>query len=279
MIGLDSRQIYSGMEIGTVQPTKKEQDVIPHHLIGIRSPEEPITSGEYAKLITATVRDIRKRGKEPIICGGSGLYYRAITKGIFKGSISNLKVREQLEKDYDEEGGIVLLGKLQSVDPDYAKIVHPNNRRRLVRALEIYKATGKPPSIHFKKQKRSEEKGLTKFTVFLTCFIDELEKRIRQRTNIMLSNGWIEEVQNLQLKFQNKLLHPLDSIGYRQIIAYLNNKSSYERMVEDINLRTRQYAKRQLQWFGKESSDMKIELSGDFKKSDIAARVIRSWQG
>lgn len=267
------------MEIGTAQPTKKEQDTIPHHLIGIRSPEEPITSGEYAKLITATVRDVRKRGKEPIICGGSGLYYRAITKGIFKGSVSNLKVREQLEKDYDEEGGIVLLGKLQSVDPDYAKIVHPNNRRRLVRALEIYKATGKPPSIHFKKQKRSEEKGLTKFTVFLTCFIDELEKRIRQRTNIMLSNGWIEEVQNLQLKFQNKLLHPLDSIGYRQIIAYLNNKSTYERMVEDINLRTRQYAKRQLQWFSKESSDMRIELSGDFKKSDIADRVIRSWQG
>ena len=95
----------------------------------------------------------------------------------------------------------------------------------------------------------------------------------------MLSNGWIEEVQNLQLKFQNKLLHPLDSIGYRQIIAYLNNKLSYEKMVEDINLRTRQYAKRQLQWFSKESSDMKIELSGDFKKSDIAARVIHSWQG
>ena len=95
----------------------------------------------------------------------------------------------------------------------------------------------------------------------------------------MLSNGWIEEVQNLQLKFQNKLLHPLDSIGYRQIIAYLNNKLSYEKMVENINLRTRQYAKRQLQWFSKESSDMKIELSGDFKKSDIAARVIHSWQG
>ena len=95
----------------------------------------------------------------------------------------------------------------------------------------------------------------------------------------MLSNGWIEEVQNLQLKFQNKLLYPLDSIGYRQIIAYLNNKLSYEKMVEDINLRTRQYAKRQLQWFSKESSDMKIELSGDFKKSDIAARVIHSWQG
>ena len=267
------------MEIGTAQPTKKEQDAIPHHLIGIRSPEEPITSGEYAKLITATVRDVRKRGKEPIICGGSGLYYRAITKGIFKGSVSNLKVREQLEKEYDEEGGSVLLGKLQSVDTDYAKIVHPNNRRRLVRALEIYKATGKPPSIHFKKQKRSGEKGLDKFTVFLTCFIDKLEKRIRQRTKIMLSNGWIEEVQNLQLKFQNKLLHPLDSIGYRQIIAYLNNKLSYEKMVEDINLRTRQYAKRQLQWFSKESSDMKIELSGDFKKSDIAARVIHSWQG
>jgi tRNA dimethylallyltransferase len=151
--------------------------------------KEPITSGEYAKLITATVRDIRKRGKEPIICGGSGLYYRAITKGIFKGSISNLKVREQLEKDYDEEGGIVLLGKLQSVDPDYAKIVHPNNRRRLVRALEIYKATGKPPSIHFKKQKRSEEKGLTKFTVFLTCFIDELEKEFEGK-DVPLPENW-----------------------------------------------------------------------------------------
>ena len=266
------------MEIGTAQPTKKEQGAIPHHLVGIRSPEELVTSGEYAKLITATVRDIRKRGKEPIICGGSGLYYRALTKGIFKGSVRNLEVREQLEKEYDQAGGSVLLEKLQSVDPDYAKIVHPNNRRRLVRALEIYKATGKAPSLHFEEQKQSGEKGFKNFTVFLTCFIDEMEKRIQQRTKKMLSNGWIEEVRNLQLKFQNKRLHPLDSIGYRQIIAYLNNNLSYEKMVEDINLRTRQYAKRQLQWFNKESTNMKIELLRAFKISEIADQVICNWQ-
>ena len=94
----------------------------------------------------------------------------------------------------------------------------------------------------------------------------------------MLSNGWIEEVRNLQLKFQNKRLHPLDSIGYRQIIAYLNNNLSYEKMVEDINLRTRQYAKRQLQWFNKESTNMKIELLRAFKISEIADQVICNWQ-
>jgi tRNA dimethylallyltransferase len=151
IIGLDSRQIYKGMAIGTAQPTEEEMDGIRHHLMGIREPSEPVSAGEYAKLVKEKIEEIRSAGNSPIICGGAGLYYRALTKGIFEGSISDLLTRERLEKKY-EENPEDLLHRLRSIDPEYGEIVHINNKKRLIRALEIYETTGKTPSDHFKLQ-------------------------------------------------------------------------------------------------------------------------------
>ena len=166
IIGLDSRQIYKNMGIGTAQPTIVEQDGIEHHLIGIKSPTEEISAGAYSKLVYNLVEDIFSRKHIPLLCGGSGLYYRAITRGIFKESKTDLKIRQELENEYDKEGPESLMEELVAVDPDYAINVHLNNKKRLIRALEIYRSTGNPPPQHYNEQLNNPiNKTLNLFTI------------------------------------------------------------------------------------------------------------------
>ena len=260
IIGLDSRQIYKGMAVGTAQPTIEELAAAPHHLIGVKDPDLPISAGKYAKLVLNLVKDISERGKEPIICGGAGLYYRAITKGIFSESETHLDVREKLIQEYEETGPDGLLNRLQELDPEYAVKVHPNNKKRLIRALEIYTVTGKPPSEHFNRQEKFGTPILNLFTVLLTIDRKELGKRIAKRTGKMLNSGWIEETKMLRKGNDPITMHPMDSIGYRQIAAFLDGKLNKEELEEKIILRTCQYARRQLPWFKQENIDLTIDI-------------------
>jgi len=260
IIGLDSRQIYKGMAVGTAQPTIEELAAAPHHLIGVKDPDSPISAGKYAKLVLNLVKDISERGKEPIICGGAGLYYRAITKGIFSESETDLDVREKLIQEYEETGPEGLLNRLQELDPEYAVKVHPNNKKRLIRALEIYTVTGKPPSEHFNRQEKFVTPTLNLFTVLLTINRKELDKRIAKRTAKMLNSGWIEETIMLCKGNDPIAMHPMDSIGYRQITAFLDGKLNKEELAGKIILRTCQYARRQLQWFRQENIDLTIDI-------------------
>jgi len=260
IIGLDSRQIYKGMAVGTAQPTIEELAAAPHHLIGVKDPDSPISAGKYAKLVLNLVKDISERGKEPIMCGGAGLYYRAITKGIFSKSETDLDVREKLIQEYEETGPEGLLNRLQELDPEYAVKVHPNNKKRLIRALEIYTVTGKPPSEHFNRQEKIVTPILNLFTVLLTIDRKELDKRIAKRTAKMLNSGWIEETKMLRKGIDPIAMHPMDSIGYRQIAAFLDGKLNKEELEAKIILRTCQYARRQLQWFRQENIDLTIDI-------------------
>ncbi len=135
VVGLDSRQIYAGMSIGTAQPSLKEQSGVPHHLFGIKPPNETVAAGAYAALVMDAVEEIKSRGKTPIICGGAGLYYRALVNGIFVGSKTNQAIRDRLEKEYDDNGPDAMMDRLHAADPEYAALVHPNNKKRLVRAF------------------------------------------------------------------------------------------------------------------------------------------------
>ena len=260
IIGLDSRQIYKGMAVGTAQPTVEELAAAPHHLIGVKAPDSVISAGKYAKLVLNLVKDISERGKEPILCGGAGLYYRAITKGIFSESETDLDVREKIIQEYEETGPDGLLKRLRELDPEYAIKVHPNNKKRLVRALEIYTITGKPPSEHFNRQGKFGKPILNLFTVLLTIDRKELNKRIAKRTARMLNSGWIEETKMLRKGNNSIGMHPMDSIGYRQINAFLEGKVNKEELEEKIILRTCQYARRQLQWFRQENIDLTIDI-------------------
>lgn len=273
VIGLDSRQIYFGMEIGTAQPTITEMRNVRHHLIGIRSPDKVVAAGEYAKLVNAVIVDIRQRNHEPIICGGAGLYYRALRDGIFVDSISDLKIRKKLEMEYDKNPQL-LLNRLKSIDLEYAKIVHINNKRRLVRALEIYELTGKTPSEHFAKQRITNLSKLNLFSIFLKINKEILFDRICKRTEQMLANGLIKEVETLLTKYDANNVHPLDSIGYRQVISHLKGELSYQEMTDEINIRTRQYVKKQLTWFKNEPVDLEIDLTENPKMRFVIEKII-----
>ena len=273
IISLDSRQVFKGMAIGTAQPTKKQMDTVKHHLIGCLEPEEFISSGKYASLVKEKINDIVSQNKNPIICGGSGLYYRAIQKGIFEGSISNLKIRKKLELQYAKNPEL-LFNKLKSIDKKYSKIVHINNRQRLIRALEIYECTGKSPSEHFQTQYVDPAKTVELYTIFLRWERTSLNKRIKERTKDMLLKGWIDEVENL-LELQTnrqKVFSSLNSIGYKHIKSFLNNEISKKEMFEIIYIRTRQLARRQEKWFKKEPIDLFVMM--DSLKSEKIYKIL-----
>ena len=276
VVGMDSRQIYEGMAIGTAQPTLDEQGGVPHHMIGIKPLNEEIAAGAYAKLVLNLVTDIQSRGKIPVICGGAGLYYRAITKGIFEESVSDLNARKQLEDEYDKNGSTNLMDRLMELDPEYAEIVHPNNKKRLIRALEIYALTGKPPTEHYQNQSKDSQPQLDLFTIYIDWELDELGDRIAKRTTKMLKAGWVNEVRTLMKQYPDEVLHPLDSIGYSQIITYLNDEISEEELETEITLRTRQFAVRQIKWFRKETIDLTIKMSVERSLKVITEEIIQN---
>tara|TARA_B100000965_G_scaffold90684_1_gene73882 strand:- start:1949 stop:2878 length:930 start_codon:yes stop_codon:yes gene_type:complete len=262
IIGLDSRQIYNYMPIGTAQPTEHERQNIKHHLIGIREPWDSVSAGEYAKMVIKKVNTIMKKGSVPIICGGAGLYYRAITKGIFSESHTDIVIRQKLENKYMEDSNSLML-RLKEIDPVYAKIVHINNKKRLIRALEIFELTGISPTKHFANQKKNQSKLLNLFTIYLSLDKKFHLNKIIERTNNMLKVGWIEEVKNLLLlKKEKKVNMPaLDSIGYKQIIDYLNGDIDKTTLIDSIVVKTRQYARKQDKWFKNENIDLSIDLT------------------
>ena len=276
VVGMDSRQIYEGMAIGTAQPTLDEQGGVPHHMIGIKPLNEEIAAGAYAKLVLNLVTDIQSRGKIPVICGGAGLYFRAITKGIFEESVSDLNARKQLEDEYDKNGSTNLMDRLMELDPEYAEIVHPNNKKRLIRALEIYASTGKPPTEHYQNQSKDSQPQLDLFTIYMDWELDELGDRIAKRTTKMLKAGWVNEVRTLMKQYPDEVLHPLDSIGYSQIITYLNDEISEEELETEITLRTRQFAVRQIKWFRKETIDLTIKMSVERSLKVITEEIIQN---
>tara|TARA_B100001248_G_scaffold126192_1_gene94633 strand:+ start:2127 stop:3059 length:933 start_codon:yes stop_codon:yes gene_type:complete len=261
IISLDSRQIYKGMSIGTAQPNKKEMEEVKHHLVSCLNPSDFISSGRYADLVEKKIYEIKKKNKIPILCGGAGLYYRAIQKGIFEGSISNFEIRDKLEKQYQKNPEI-LFKRLKKIDKEYAKIVHINNKKRLIRAMEIYECTGKSPTENFKLQYYTSSKAINMFTILLKWERITLNRRIKIRTSEMFKKGWIKEVKNLlklQLE-QNKKFHPLNSIGYKHIKRFLDNEISEAEMLKTIYIRTRQLARRQEKWFKKEPVDLYIMM-------------------
>ena len=226
IIGLDSRQSYRFFEIGTAQPSKEQLNEINHYMIGCFDPYKSINAGENAKLTKKYIEKISYKGKVPIVCGGSGLYYRALTIGIFDKSSTSNKIRYRLDTVYQDNGPNELMRKLKKIDPEYSKLVHPNNKKRLIRALEVFEITGKPISEHFKNQSKNIDYDF--YSVLISWNEKFLLSRIKHRVKKMLQNGWLDEVKNLMLNFEIDKIVPLDSLGYRDIIKYHN---------EEINLK------------------------------------------
>ena len=269
IIGVDSRQIYKSIPIGTAQPSKNQLKTIPHHLIAVKELGETISAGEYAKLVDKKIQLVLDKNKTAILCGGTGLYFKTLFEGIFSGSETNLDIRNRLDKEYDNNKE-ELYNKLQLIDPDYALKVHINNKKRLIRALELYELTGKSMTENFSLNNKKSEFYNKFFTIYLKMSRKTLHERILKRTLFMVKNGLIEEVKNVLDNNYN--IEHLDYIGFDEIVSYLNSEISLDEAVEKIVIRTRQYAKRQLKWFDIQDFDLIINADNT-NSNDIVDKV------
>ena len=269
IINADSMQVYKQLKILTARPTQKSQKQIKHHLYGFQSVAKKFSTGVWLKLAIKKIKEIRKKNKVPILVGGTGLYFKALFEGIFSESKTDLDIRKRLEKEYDIDKE-VLYKKLESIDPNYALKVHINNKKRLIRALELYETTGKNMSDNFSSENEKSDFHDRFFTVYLKMSRPILQKRIVKRTNYMLENGLIEEVKNIIDKGYD--VSQLDYIGFDEIASYLIANMSLEEACEKIIIRTRQYAKRQLKWFDAQEFNIVIDAD-DINSDDMVDKI------
>lgn len=249
VISADSMQIYKHMNIGTGKIRKKEMEGISHHLIDIVNPDEDFTVSNYKRSAKKIISEINSRGKLPIVAGGTGLYINSLIYDLnFTKVASNDKLRIELEDIGDEYGNEFLHNKLKEIDEKSAVKIHKNDRKRVIRAIEIYKVTGKPMSLHNKDfRKPNNEYNLT--MIGLNMDRKKLYEKINSRVDLMIKNGLLEEVKSLLDMGYNKELISMQGIGYKEIIMYLEGDISLDESIELIQKGSRNYAKRQLTWF------------------------------
>ncbi len=269
IISADSRQVYKGPNIGSGKITKKETRGVPHHLLDVASPKRIFTVTQYQKLAKKALNDIIKRGKVPIICGGTGLYIDSLIYGQkFPGVPPQPKLRKQLEKKTAEE----LFEQLRKLDPKRAENIDKNNRRRLIRALEIILTTGKfvPPLTKVMGRPSNNFSKFDFLKIGVSVPKEKLKTRINQRVDKMIKIGLIHETKQLFKKYSASANLPVfDAIGYREIINYLKGKATLPDAISLIKKNTWQYSKRQMTWFKRDKNIRWIE---NYKEAISLAR-------
>ncbi|WP_010530706.1 tRNA (adenosine(37)-N6)-dimethylallyltransferase MiaA [Lentibacillus jeotgali] len=254
VISGDSMQVYKGLDIGTAKVTEKERDGIPHYMIDIKNPEEPFSVADYQKLVQHYIDEIDSRGKLPIIAGGSGLYIQAALYDYhFSNQRRNENITRQLESELAEHGSAVMHRRLKEIDPDQAAKTHPNNHRRLIRALEVYETTG----VTMSEYQKNQSKNSPYQPIFIGLEMDRhlLYERINDRVDHMLEEGLLDEVKLLyELGYENH--QSMRGIGYKEFIPYFKGEQSFDDTVNLLKRNSRRYAKRQYTWF-KNKMDVK----------------------
>lgn len=274
IVSTDSMQIYKYMDIGSAKITKAEMEGIPHHMIDVVDPGTPFSVAEYKSVAIKCIDDILSRNKLPILVGGTGLYINALTCNMnFTEANSDEEYRKELESLAEENGNEYIHNMLKDIDPISYKEIHYNNRKRVIRALEVYKLTNKP----FSSFNSGEEfyNGPYDVNYFvLNMDREKLYERINLRVDIMIEKGLIEECIKLKNMGYNSLMQSMQGIGYKEVFYYLDNKITYDEAIEMIKQGSRNYAKRQLTWFRRDPRAIfmnKDELS----EEDIFMRIVK----
>jgi len=254
IVNADSLQVYRELNIGTAKPTKEERALAPHHLIDVVDPPEPYDAARFCREGREVLAELESRGVPPLVVGGTGLYLKALLAGLFAEGEPATQVREHLRGELQVLGLPALYQRLLHLDPATADRLHPHDTYRIIRALEVLEATGKPLS-EFINAHRFQDAPYTVLKLGLALPREELYQRIETRVEIMLQQGWLEEVQGLLDRYPPDL-KPLQALGYRHLINYLTGRWSWEEALTLLARDTRRYAKRQLTWF---SSDPEIK--------------------
>lgn len=248
IVNADSMQVYRHMDIGTAKPTREERSLIRHHLLDVVDPDEPFDAARYAKLARSAIDRILADGKTPLVVGGTGLYLKVLTRGICPAPPSDPAVREELLREEQRVGLGGLHRALREADPQLGEIIHPHDRQRILRALEVLRATGRPLS-RWQAEHRFHEEAYRTVKIFLHRERSVLRERIDRRVHEMLEMGLVEEVRGLLDSGYSPGLKPMQSLGYRQMTAHLQGAMSFTEAVEEMQRETCRYAKRQVTWF------------------------------
>jgi tRNA dimethylallyltransferase len=269
IVSCDSLQVYRGLDIGSAKPTAEERRRVPHHLVDVRDSDEDFSAADYARLARAAIEDIRDRGRLPVLVGGTGLYLRALLVGLFEGPSRNEALRQRLERLADRFGNARLHRLLHRVDPAAAARIHPHDRLRVVRALEVFRATGRPLS-------QQQQEGLAPLQGFETLIVGldppraELLVRMERRTREMLERGLVEEVRGLLARGYSADLRPLHAIGYRQALEVVAGRLSDDQALRAIVTESMQYAKRQRTWFRHQARVRWFETAEEGRQAVLA---------
>ncbi len=271
IVSVDSGQVYRGMDIGTAKPSREIRARIPHHLIDILDPSQSYSAGRFRSDALALIEAIARRGRLPILVGGTMLYFHALLRGIAPMPEADPEVRERINAEASRHGWAALHRRLAAVDPQAAARIHPNDPQRIQRALEVYQLTGKPLSAWWRTT--TGELSFRPVKVVLAPQDRaQLHRRIECRFHGMLEAGLIAEVEAL---YRRGDLHPdlpaIRSVGYRQVWAWLAGEYDYATMIEKAIVATRRLAKRQLTWLRREQDALWLEPGGDVAQRVIAA--------
>ena len=266
IVSADSMQIYKDMTIGTAKPTKEEMQGIKHYLIDCISPEHRYSVAEYKKDAENAIEKILKKGKIPIVVGGTGLYVDSLIYGIeYTETKIDQNYRKELEKLVEEKGLEYVYNKAKEIDPEAVQKISKNDKKRILRILEIYKETGKTKTQQEIESRKNEVKYDYKvFAINMERQI--LYNRINKRVDIMIQKGLIEEVQNLLKKYK-QFPTAMQGLGYKEVVQYLNKEYTKEEMIENIKMQTRRYAKRQLTWFRKNKQTIWLDGTNEIQNN------------
>ena len=246
IVSCDSLQVYRGLDVGSAKPGLADRAAVPHHLIDVVDPDQDFSAADYGRMARLAIAGIHARGRAAIVAGGTGLYLRALLHGLFEGPARDESIRRRLEAIADRRGDPRLHRLLARVDPESAARIEPRDRVRVVRALEVYRATGKSIGEHHRAAEESRA-GFEWRVLVLDPGRDTLRAAIEKRTDAMLAGGLVEETRGLLERYPGA--RPLGAIGYRQASAVVHGAQDVEQARHDIVLATMRYAKRQRTWF------------------------------
>jgi len=247
IVSCDSLQVYRGLDIGSAKPTLAERRAVPHHLIDVVDPDQDFSAADYARLARAALREISARGRLPIVVGGTGLYLRALLRGLFAGPSRDAQVRERLEKVAARRGDASLHRLLARVDPAAAARIEVRDRVRVIRALEVWRASGRPLTAHH-REGAEPLAGYVSLVAGLAPSREALRAAVEARTRAMFEAGLVDEVRGLLARYP-ATLRPLGAIGYRQAAAVARGEWTVDQAQRDMVKDTMRYAKRQSTWF------------------------------
>ena len=248
IVNADSQQVYRYMDIGTGKPSISDRERIHHHLIDVVKPDEEFNAAMFRHLATEIIWQIHERNKNVIVCGGTGLYLKALTRGLFEGPGQDPEIRRRFEQEIDESGLSSLYQRLVDLDPTVTSSIHPNDRQRTIRALEVYELTGRRLS-EWQREHAFQEQPFQALKIGLNRERGELYDRINRRCDRMIQDGLLEEVRELAAKGYALDLKPLRSVGYLQMGRVLQGVQEHSDALEEMKQETRHLARRQLTWF------------------------------